>query len=168
MGRQQHYSHFSADAYGLLLQVSASLEIPPGSVLRRAIEYCLATQNVQALPPLRGKHGDSLKRVSVVLTPPIKKILQYTAIEQDTNVSRVIEAIFLQWFDEIGGALVYRLSQPPTAPVPSKKPQPKPVPAADRESIAILQQQLRHFQSTGNQLRVAQLRRELLAMGVAA
>ncbi len=165
---KQYYSHFSVDACGLLSQVSASLETSPSSILRRAVEYWLVNPHRTAAPSARGKRGQELKRVGTFLPDSVKNLLKAAAIEQDTSVSRLLETAFLQWFDEIGGTLIYRLSQPPAKPAPGKKPQPKPVPAINEEDVRILRLQLEHFQRTGNQLRVAQLRRELLSMGVAA
>lgn len=168
MAYRYHCSHFSRDSHSLLKQVSHTLDLSYNAILCRAVEHWLVYPRSPIPRSPRHENHRGI-RVQANLSEPIGRLLEVHAIEKQTPVARLIEAAFLQWFNEIGGDLIYRLSIKKPSPVqPKPAPKPDPVPAADDEAIEILQQQLQHFQRTGNTLRVAQLRRELLQMGVAA
>lgn len=142
-----------SEVFDLLQRTSLSLGLPYSQVLMRSLEYWMLCPPKE--PASRRERGTPLRRVCLHFPKPLAHCLQAYSQQLECPPDRILESAFVQWFETIGGRLVYKVNQPVAE-------------AVDRESIEILQRQLKHFQLAGNQIRVAQLRRELLAMGVAA
>ncbi len=176
--------NLTQNATRLLADLQSVMLVSKSGILNRAIEYWLAypTSEPQARPfEIDGNAGSF---VAVAVTPPVGNLLKAYAVEYGCTPMRIIEAALIQWFEEVGGSLIYRLSTAkPATPERKPKPAPKPAPVPaiapskppeedddddDLSPTEILKAQLVHYQKHGNKMRVAQIIRQLQQLEAAA
>ena len=160
-------TRFSFHAFEALEASVKSIGMTRSEILRCALELWIAKGSFKSVS--FKPEGTRLNLVKAHLLPQDAAILKAVAMEHGVTIGCVLERAFTDWFESRGGKLIHAIST-----TSKRKPRPTPKPVAeivwdDEEDAAqILLTQLRHFQKTGNSLRVAHLRRKLEELGVAA
>ncbi len=153
--KQTVTGRFSAQTAELLDATCRSLELGRSTCLSRAVDYWCADSRTE--PCRLPDTGDGVG-VCVALSHPVLALLKATAEDYKVKPIRLVEAAFVQWFEDVGGLLIYKAGKiPGTAAEVELRGETK----TSLETITVIRQQFEYYKRCGNVAKAAAFARRL-------